>query len=156
LNRMNLVILLDRLDQLIDSAPEIPLTGKSLINAEEALDLIDKIRNTLPEEVKRAEWLTSEKDRMLKESQAEAERIVVQAEEYAAKMVSESEIVRRAHDEAKRIIENARREAREMEKEASEYAEGVLANLEAALQRTLSVVQQGRNELRSRQQEAAS
>lgn len=156
MNRMNLVILLDRLDQLIDSAPEIPLTGKSLINAEEALDLIDKIRNTLPEEVKRAEWLTSEKDRMLKESQAEAERIVVQAEEYAAKMVSESEIVRRAHDEAKRIIENARREAREMEKEASEYAEGVLANLEAALQRTLSVVQQGRNELRSRQQEAAS
>jgi len=156
LNRMNLVILLDRLDQLIDSAPEIPLTGKSLINAEEALDLIDKIRNTLPEEVKRAEWLTSEKDRMLKESQAEAERIVVQAEEYAAKMVSESEIVRRAHDEAKRIIENARREAREMEKGASEYAEGVLANLEAALQRTLSVVQQGRNELRSRQQEAAS
>ena len=156
MNRMNLVILLDRLDQLIDSAPEIPLTGKSLINAEEALDLIDKIRNTLPEEVKRAEWLTSEKDRMLKESQAEAERIVVQAEEYAAKMVSESEIVRRAHDEAKRIIENARREAREMEKGASEYAEGVLANLEAALQRTLSVVQQGRNELRSRQQEAAS
>lgn len=152
---MNLVILLDRLDQLIDSAPEIPLTGKSLINAEEALDLIDKIRNTLPEEVKRAEWLTSEKDRMLKESQAEAERIVVQAEEYAAKLVSESEIVKRAHDEARKIVENAQKEARQMEQEASEYAEGVLANLEAALQRTLNVVQQGRNELKGQQENSS-
>lgn len=148
MNRMNLVILLDRLDQLIDSAPEIPLTGKSLIDAEEALDLIDKIRNTLPEEVKRAEWLTSEKDRMLKESQVEAERIVVQAEEYAAKMVSESEIVRKAREEAKSLVENARKEAREMEREASEYADGVLANLEGALQKTLNVVKQGRNELK--------
>lgn len=153
---MNLVILLDRLDQLIDSAPEIPLTGKSLINAEEALDLIDKIRNTLPEEVKRAEWLTSEKDRMLKESQVEAERIVVQAEEYAAKMVSESEIVKKAQDEAKNIIENARKEARQMEREASEYAESVLANLEGALQKTLSVVQQGRTELQRGQPDGSA
>ncbi len=156
MNRMNLVILLDRLDQLIDSAPEIPLTGKSLINAEEALDLIDKIRNTLPEEVKRAEWLTSEKDRMLKESQVEAERIVVQAEEYAAKMVSESEIVKKAQDEAKNIIENARKEARQMEREASEYAESVLANLEGALQKTLSVVQQGRTELQRGQPDGSA
>lgn len=156
MNRMNLVILLDRLDQLIDSAPEIPLTGKSLINAEEALDLIDKIRNTLPEEVKRAEWLTSEKDRMLKESQVEAERIVVQAEEYAAKMVSESEIVKKAQDEAKNIIENARKEARQMEREASEYAESVLANLEGALQKTLSVVQQGRTELQRGQRDGSA
>jgi len=146
---MNLVILLDRLDQLIDSAPEIPLTGKSLIDAEEALDLIDKIRNTLPEEVKRAEWLAAEKDRVIKESQVEAERIVVQAEEYAAKMVSESEIVRKAHEEAKGIIENARKEARQLEREAAEYADGVLANLEAALQKTLDVVKQGRLELKA-------
>lgn len=148
MNRMNLVILLDRLDQMIDSAPEIPLTGKSLIDADEALDLIDKIRNALPEEVKRAEWLTSEKDRMLKESQAEAERIVVQAEEYVAKMVSESAIVAKAKEEAQSIIEKAKSEAKEMEKGAAEYAETVLANLEAALQKTLGVVQQGRSELR--------
>lgn len=146
---MNLVILLDRLDQLIGSATEIPLTGKSLVDTEEALDLIDKIRNALPEEVKRAEWLTSEKDRMLKESQAEAERIVVQAEEYAAKLVSESEIVRRAREEAQRILEQARQEARQLEKESQEYAERVLANLEEALQRTMNVVKQGRENLKA-------
>lgn len=148
MNRMNLVILLDRLDQLIGSATEIPLTGKSLVDTEEALDLIDKIRNALPEEVKRAEWLTAEKDRMLKESQAEAERIVIQAEEYVAKMVSESEIVKKAREEAERLLEQARQEARDLEKEAQEYAEQVLGNLEEALERTMTVVKQGRENLK--------
>jgi len=145
---MNLVILLDRLDRLIDSAPEIPLTGKSLIDADEALDLIDKIRNALPEEVKRAEWLASEKERVIQESQVEAERIVGQAEEYVAKMVSESEIVRRAREEAKQILEEARRQARELEKGANEYAEQVLSNLQGALEKTLAVVKKGREELK--------
>src|SRR5690625_3807622 len=110
---MNLVILLDRLDQLIDSAPEIPLTGKSLIDADEALELIDKIRNALPEEVKRAEWLAAEKDRVIQESQVEAERIVVEAEEYVAKLVSENEILKKAKAEAENILEEAREQARE-------------------------------------------
>lgn len=148
MNRMNLVILLDRLDQLIDSAPEIPLTGKSLVDADEALELIDKIRNALPEEVKRAEWLASEKDRVIKESQVEAERIVVQAEEYVAKLVSENEIVKKAKEEAKKIIETARAEAREMEKGAGEYAQEVLSNLQSALEKTLAVVKKGQEELK--------
>ena len=146
---MNLVILLDRLDQLIDQATEIPLTGRALIDAEEALDLIDKIRNALPEEVKRAEWLSAEKERMLQESQAEAERIVIQAEEYVAKMVSESEIVKKAREDAERILEEARQQAREMEREAMEYAEGVLDNLEAALDRTMNVVKEGKEQLKA-------
>jgi vacuolar-type H+-ATPase subunit H len=147
MNRMNLVILLDRLDQLIDSAPEIPLTGKALIDAEGALDLIDKIRNAIPEEVKRAEWLTSEKDRVMQEGQAEAERIVLQAEEYVAKLVSESELVKSATDQAAKIVEDARTQAKEVEQGASNYADSVLANLYDQLDKALRVVRKGREEL---------
>ncbi len=153
MNRMNLVILLDRLDQMIDSAPEIPLTGKALVDAETALDLIDKIRNAIPEEVKRAEWLTSEKDRVLQEGQAEAERIIQQAEEYVAKMVSESEIAKQAQAQAKQIVEAARKRAGEIEGGAGEYADQVLSRLEEQLDKTLRVVRKGREEL---QRDAAS
>lgn len=148
MNRMNLVILLDRLDQLIEAAPEIPLTGKCLIDAEEALSLIDKIKNALPEEVRRAEWLASERERMLQEGQAEAERILLQAEEYVQKMVSESEIVKKAREEAARIVEEARKEALELEKGAREYADQVMSGLEEALTQTLNVVKKGREKLK--------
>jgi len=144
---MNLVILIDKLDQLIDSAPEIPLTGKALIDAEAALDLIDKIRNAIPEEVKRAEWLTSEKDKVLSEGQAEADRIKLQAEEYAAKLVSESELVRRATLEAENIIAEAKARALDIEMGANEYADSVLAALHDQLDRTIRVVRKGREEL---------
>lgn len=144
---MNLIILLDRLDQLIESAPEIPLTGKSLVDAEEALDLVDKIRNAIPEEVKRAEWLTSEKERVIQEGQAEAERIVLQAEEYVAKLVSESQISARAQENAKRMLDEARKQAREIEAGADAYARTVLESLETSLTRTLDVVRKGREQL---------
>ena len=107
MNRMNIIILLDRLDQMIESAPEIPLTGKCLIDAEEALDLLDRIRNAIPDEVKRAEWIAAEKERVIQESQAEAERMLAQAEEYVARMVNESEIVRQAHENRERLLAEA-------------------------------------------------
>lgn len=144
---MNLVGLLDRLDQLIEAAPEIPLTGKSLINAEEALDLLDKIRNALPEEVRRAEWLTQERERVIREGQAEAERMIQEAEEYVQKLVSESEIIKRAKMEADRIMEEARQQAREVQAGADQYALTVLGNLEAQLQQTLEVIRRGREKL---------
>lgn len=144
---MNLMILLDRLDQMIESATEIPLTGKCLIDAEEALDLLDRIRNAIPEEVKRAEWLNAEKDRVIREGQAEAERMLAQAQEYINKMVSESEITRRAKEQRDRIIAEAEEQARAIEQEARAYAQSVLANLQEALERTLEVVRRGREEL---------
>ena len=144
---MSLMILLDRLDQMIESATEIPLTGKCLIDAEEALDLLDRIRNAIPEEVKRAEWLNAEKDRVIREGQAEAERMLAQAQEYINKMVSESEITRRAKEQRDRIIAEAEEQARAIEQEARAYAQSVLANLQEALERTLEVVRRGREEL---------
>lgn len=144
---MNLVGLLDRLDQLIESAPEIPLTGKSLINAEEALDLLDKIRNALPEEVKRAEWLTSERERVIQEGQAEAERMIEQAEEYARTLISESEVIKRAKADADKILEEARQQAREVQAGADEYALSVLEHLEEQLNATMQVIRKGRERL---------
>jgi vacuolar-type H+-ATPase subunit H len=154
MNRMNLLILLDRLNQLIESAPEIPFTGKGLVDTEAALDLIDKIRNAIPEEVKKAEWLTSEKDRVLQEGQTEAERIVAQAEHYVAKMISESEIIKQAQAQAQEIIEAAKKRTAEMEQDAEAYADAVLNNLEQQLEKTLLVVRKGREELQESRQSA--
>src|SRR5690625_2348839 len=147
MRRMDLVILLDRLDQLIESAPEIPLTGKSLINAEEALDLLDKIRNSIPEQVKRAEWLSSERDRVVQEGEAEAERILSQAEEYVTKLVSESEISQKAAKDAERILETAHAQAHDIQAGADEYALSVLNSLENSLEQTLQVIRKGRGQL---------
>lgn len=43
MNRINLIILLDKLEDIIDNAPEIPLTGRVLLDSDELLELIEKI-----------------------------------------------------------------------------------------------------------------
>jgi len=147
MNRMNLLLLLDRLEQLVQESPRMPLGNRALINAGELLELIEKIREALPDEVKRADKLAAESERVIQQGQTEAERIVREAEEYAARLVSESEVLRRAQAEAKKIIEEAQRRAKELGEGADAYADGVLRNLQEALERTLRAVKKGRSEL---------
>lgn len=144
---MNLVLLLDRLDQMIQQAPAIPLTGKSLVDAEAVLDLLDKVRNALPDEVRQAEAVASAKERLIKEGESEAQRLIEEAEKYVAKMVQESEIVRRAQEEGERILAESRAEADILRKEADEYAARVLEQLQEALEKTLETVREGRGKL---------
>ncbi len=146
-SKMNLIMLLDRLEELIDKAPEIPLTGRVLLDSDDVLDLVDKIRGAFPEEVKRAEMVSTEKDRVISEGQHKAERMISQAEEYANKLIQESEITRQAQQEADRVLEEAQRRAAEMEEGAKAYANDVLTQLQDSLEKTLAQVTKGREAL---------
>ncbi len=147
MNRINLVMLLDKLEEIVSEATEIPLTGRVLLDSDELLDLIDKIRNSIPEEVKRAEMVSTEKDRVISEGQQRAERMIAQAEEYAARLIQENEITRQAREEADRLLTDAREEAEEMQRGAKDYAMSILDELDQSLQKTLSVVAKGKDNL---------
>ncbi len=148
MNRINLIILLDKLEDIIDKAPEIPLTGRVLLDSDELLELVDKIRNAVPEEVKRAELVSTEKDRLITEGHQRAERLIAQAKEQAATMLKESEIYKQAQVEAKKILSEAVAKAKELKRGSEEYAHNVLYDLEQALNKTLTVVVKGKDELR--------
>lgn len=147
MNRINLIILLDKLEDIIDKAPEIPLTGRVLLDSDELLELIDKIRNAVPEEVRRAELVSTEKDRLISEGHQRAERLISQAREQAAGMLKESEIYKQAQLEAKKILNEAAENAKELKQGSEEYAHHVLSDLEEALSKTLKVVVKGKEEL---------
>ncbi len=147
MNRVNLLVLIDQLEALVERAPEVPLVGKVLIDADELFELLDIIRTAIPEEVKRAEAVSSEKDRMIAEGQQQAERMVAKAEEYATKLVRNSEIYRQAEEESRVLLEDTRLRAKEIEDGAKEYADQILSNLHEALSKTLNVVERSKDEL---------
>ncbi len=147
MNRVNLQVLIDQLEALVEKAPEVPLVGKVLVDADELFDLLDIIRTAIPEEVKRAEVVSSEKDKMIADGKLEAERMVAKAEEYAAKLVRNSEIYRQAEAESKLLMEESKKQAQELVQGSKDYAQQILSNLSDALTRTLSVVEEGKKEL---------
>jgi cell division septum initiation protein DivIVA len=147
---MDVLVLIDKLDDVIHNARTVPLTDSVMIDREEIYDLLDQMRSTIPEEIKQARWIVKERQEMLAEAKQEADRIVAEANEKGARLASQEEIVRLAEKQAKEIIEDARERERETRLGAEDYADEVLANLEVNLEKFLAAVRRGRERLQGR------
>jgi vacuolar-type H+-ATPase subunit H len=150
---MDVLVLIDKLDDVIHNARTVPLTDSVMIDREEIYDLLDQMRSTIPEEIKQARWIVKERQEMLAEAKQEADRIIAEANEKAARLASQEEVVRLAEKQAKEIIEDARERERETRLGAEDYADEVLANLEVNLEKFLAAVRRGRERLQGRGRE---
>ena len=100
---MDVLVLIDKLDDVIHNARSVPLTDSVMIDREEIYDILDQMRSTIPEEIKQARWIVKERQEMLAEAKQEAERLVAEAQERAEKLASETEVVRLAEKNAQQI-----------------------------------------------------
>lgn len=92
-------------------------------------DVIDQMRTALPKEIRQAERIHQERERIIAQAKEEAERVVQLAEVGAAKLADDHEIIDAANHRAQTIIERAQREAEALKVDADEYARGVLESL---------------------------
>jgi F0F1-type ATP synthase membrane subunit b/b' len=141
---MDVLVLIDKLDQLVHEAKAVPLTDQVRIDREEIWEILDQMRATIPEEIKQARWIVKERQEMLGEAKREAERLINEAREQAAQLASQQEIVRLAERQAAELMADARRREREVRLGAEDYADEILSTLETNLGRFLSAVQRGR------------
>ncbi len=136
-------LLIDRLEALLVESRQIPFTSNVVVDRERCFDLINQMRTSVPEEVKKARRVHQERDRIIAQANEEAERIIALARDQAAELVSEHEIVAQAEEKAQIIVERARREAQEIRAGADEYAYSVLKQLEEHLLSHLTTVRNG-------------
>jgi cell division septum initiation protein DivIVA len=153
---MDVLVLIDKLDDLIHNAKQIPLTDNVRVDREEIYDLLDQMRATIPEEIKQARWIVKERQEMLAEAKREAERIVKEAGDEQQRLVSEQEVVKQAENHAEDIVEEARAREREIRLGAEDYADDILNTLEVNLEKFLAAVQRGRDRLAGRDNESAN
>ena len=88
------------------------------------------------------------------EAKREAERIVKEARERQAQLVSEQEVTKQAERAAEDIIEDARAREREIRLGAEDYADEILNTLEVNLSKFIAAVQRGRERLQGRDEPA--
>ncbi|MGL5086598.1 MAG: ATPase, partial [Clostridium sp.] len=72
---VNILELLEYLQDIVDRAPKVPITGKSMIDKKEFNEVIDQIINYLPDQIKKSQWIMNEKDRILGDAQKEYETV---------------------------------------------------------------------------------
>ncbi|MHB0866634.1 MAG: ATP synthase subunit B family protein [Thermoleophilia bacterium] len=147
---MDVLVLIDKLDEIVNNARPMPMTDKVMIDREEIYDILDQMRTTIPEEIKQARWIVKERQEMLAEAKTESDRIVKEAQEQANRLVSEEEVVKMAERNAAQIMEDARAREREIRLGAEDYADEVLETLETNLDKFLAAVRRGRERLQGK------
>lgn len=147
---MDIMALIDRIEESLDSARTLPLLRGRLVDVEKVYEIIDEIRANFPDELKQARWIVKERQEMLEEAEKEANRVLEEARDRADSMASEQEVVRRANEQAAAILDSARQQEREIRLGAEDYADEMLANLEVNLGKLLTAVQRGRDRLQGK------
>ncbi|MEI6452337.1 MAG: ATPase [Actinomycetes bacterium] len=147
---MDVLVLIDKLDDIIHNARSVPLTDSVMVDREEMYDILDQMRSTIPEEIKQARWIVKERQEMLAEAKQEAERVLTEAQQRADRIASETEVVRLAERNAQQVMEAARERERDTRLGAEDYADEVLGNLELNLEKFIGAVRRGRERLQGR------
>lgn len=144
---MEITQALDALAEVIADARPRALGGGAIIDQHRALELLEEVQRSVPEEVQRAHGVMGERDQLIQEAALEAENIKEAARAHAAQLVSNDEVTLAAHEEARQIVEQAHREAEHKRAEIDAYVDGKLAAFEGSLERVLEQVSHGRTKL---------
>ncbi|HNZ16243.1 MAG: hypothetical protein KBA05_07960 [Anaerolineaceae bacterium] len=144
---MDILHLVDRLEELFNNSKPIPLSRNVVVDENSFMDIIDQMRISIPDEIKKAQQVIAQKDRILAQAQEEANRTVALAREKSEKMVEKSEVYLAAQAKVEQITEQARRDSLQTQQEADRYVVDTLSGLERELKKVLQQVQNGINSL---------
>ena len=142
-----IVHLIDQATHLLEDGTRVPLTGRTVVDAEGLRALLDHMRQALPEDIRRAVSMLKEGERLLEVAQQDAEAVVEAGRARAAELTAESAVLRQAQAQAEATVSQARERVLEMRAGARGYADDVLARAEAGLKRLIDEVQANRAQL---------
>lgn len=146
---IDILYLLDRLEEVLNSGSRVPFMGsRTLIDEGECLDILDQIRVALPEEIKQARKVSGDRDSILADADARAQQVLREADERAAERIQEHALVRQAQARAEQVESDAERRSAEIRREADDYVYQTLMELETHLEQLLSTVHKGTRALR--------
>lgn len=127
---MKVLELLEELEDIVDEAPGLPLTGKIMMDAEVVFQIVREIRLALPDDVQQAKWIRDERDRILGDAKNEYERIILEAKKQADYLVETDDITKRATKLAEQIRQDAETHAKVLKMRTYDYVDRILFDMQ--------------------------
>jgi F0F1-type ATP synthase membrane subunit b/b' len=140
---MDILHLVDRLEELFNESRSVPFTHSVVVDEDRMLDIIDQMRVSIPEEIKKAQQLLAQRDRILAQAQEEVNRTLALAREKSETLVERDAIVQAAQARSEQIIAQSRAECEVSKREADEYVMETLTRHEMEMERILGQVRNG-------------
>jgi cell division septum initiation protein DivIVA len=140
---MDILQLIDRLEELFNDAKAVPFTHNVIVDEDRMLELIDQMRIAIPEEVKKAQQIVAQKERVHAQAQEEANRTLQIARDKATELTQKDIIVQEAQRRAEQILSQARAEAEAVRADADNYVVDTLMQLQDHIAKLSNQVNNG-------------
>jgi GTPase involved in cell partitioning and DNA repair len=142
------------METLIETSKTVPVSGNILIDRKKVTELVDQLRLAIPQEVRAAEEVLSQKDHIINSAQVDARRTKSQAEDEFKQRLETSELVALAESRAEetlrdaeqrcgRMLDQSEAQAKSRQTEADAYALRSLRGLERELANLTGSVRKG-------------
>lgn len=133
----NIFNLIDEMESYFDTCKKVPISNKLMVDIEIIYEFMSDLRLKLPEEIKRAERIVEDRDKIIKEANQSAVQAQKEAQLRVEQLVNEHEIIQKALVEAEQIVEESKSTAQEIKASAYEYVDELIVQLESAVRETL-------------------
>ena len=153
---MNVFDILDEIDDMLEHSKAFPLAAhKIVIDGDRLRELVNDIRLAMPKEMKRAQTIDYDCDRIMKEAQSNAESVIREAEDRAKvvvkdaeqrakEMVAESAIVAEAKKKAQEALTRTKQKCDETKQATAAYVSQSLTQTESQIRDLLGQIQKER------------
>ncbi|MBI5351557.1 MAG: hypothetical protein HZB50_02850 [Chloroflexi bacterium] len=140
---MDILQLIDRLEELFNDAKALPFTHNVVVDEDRMLELIDQMRIAIPEEVKKAQQVIAQRDRVMAQAQEEANRTLQLAREKADQMIQKDMVAQEAQRRADQILSQGRADAEATRADADNYVVDTLMQLQEQIAKLGNQVSNG-------------
>ncbi|GAB4115916.1 MAG: hypothetical protein Fur005_12700 [Roseiflexaceae bacterium] len=130
--------LIDEIEEAIAEGRRVPFSGRLLVDEEKLLDILDRMRVAVPDEIKQARRVVAEQERLLGEARARVQQAL-----------EEQGLMAAIDAERQAMLAQAEQEALAIRRGADEYARHVLEDLRERLAKLQTSVQNGISELKT-------
>lgn len=150
---MNISEILDTIDDMLDKAWGLPLSGgKCVVDVERLRELIGDVRLNMPVEIKQAKMIVADRKQIVDDAKREAEIIIQKAEERAKAIVDHDELVKQAQIRANEINTQAQVQSRELKRATNDFVDQSLQEIEALLAKNMQEIKSARIAVRKPKQ----
>ena len=133
----------DELSTVIENARSVPMSGSCMVPRDHLLDLLDDLRESLPEDVRAAGAIVEQRTEILQQAQAEAEHVTGRTRQEAEQVMASArrqrdQMLARAQSDADQLLADAEREAERLVAEARRQQTQMIAAAQAEHERLIT------------------
>lgn len=145
MNEQNIEDIISALYDMVQDARGLPLgADKCILERDKVLDMLDEIIAQLPVELKQARTIVESRNELIGQARREAEGMIRQAQDQAAKMVAEETIYLEAKRQCQEMVLQTKQRMAELRKASNDYMDDALRRTEEAVAMSLEDVRDTR------------